>query len=120
MNAEQLAEASRRFLEKYPAIAQRIEAASAAEAKRHDVAEDEVRSVYLQKAIEQQARTYNLEPYRYLVRIGIDTPEERERLLDEYDGAAARELGMSLSQYREPVAPGEDGGTSRTRDEYVD
>ncbi|MCY0385697.1 DUF6388 family protein [Robbsia sp. Bb-Pol-6] len=120
MNAEQLAEASRRFLEKYPAIAQRIDAASVAEARRHDVAEEEVRSVYLQKAIEQQARTYNLEPYRYLVRIGIDTPDERERLLDEYDGAAARELGMSLAQYREPVAAGEDGGTVRTRDEEAE
>jgi len=104
MSPEQLSEASARFLAKYPAVARKIDLAAVEEARRHEVAEEEVRSVYLQKAIEQQARTYNLEPYRYLVRIGIDSPEERQALLDRYDEDAARELGMSLEEYRQPHA----------------
>ena len=104
MSPEQLSEASERFLAKYPAVARRIDQAAEDEARRHEVSEDEVRSVYLQKAIEQQARTFNLEPYRYLVRIGVDSPEERQALLDQYDGDAARELGMSLEEYRQPHA----------------
>ena len=115
MSPDQLAAATRRFLDKYPAVAMKIDANSVAEARRHDVSEDEVRSVFLQRAIEQQARTYNLDPYRFLVRLGIDSPEERQQLLDDYDGAAARELGMSLEEYRQPVAAGGGDRESRVR-----
>ena len=117
MSPEQLALASQRFLDKYPAVARKIELNAVAEAQRHEVAEEEVRAVYLQKAIEQQARTYNLDPYRYLVRLAIDSPEERQALLDEFDRDAARELGMTLEEYRQPVAPGAEVRT-RVEDDY--
>lgn len=120
MSPEQLAQVTARFLEKYPAVARKIDLTAPDEARRHDVSEEEVRSVYLQKAIEQQARTYNLDAYRFLVRLGIDTPEERQQLLDDYDRDAARELGMSLEEYRQPVSPGETTRTRVEEDSYAD
>lgn len=117
MSPDQLAEATRRFLDKYPAVALKIDANSVAEARRHEVSEDEVRAVFVQRAIEQQARTYNLEPYRFLVRLGIDSPEERQQLLDDYDRDAARELGMSLEEYRQPAGTSAGGRASRVREE---
>lgn len=115
MSPEQLAEATQRFLQKYPAVARKIDHSAPEEARRHEVSEEEVRSVYLQKAIEQQARTYNLDAYRFLVRLGIDSPDERQALLDQYDQDAARELGMTLEEYRQPVAAGATASETRTR-----
>ncbi len=115
MSPEQLAEATQRFLQKYPAVARKIDLSAPEEARRHEVSEEEVRSVYLQKAIEQQARTYNLDAYRFLVRLGIDSPDERQALLDQYDQDAARELGMTLDDYRQPVSAGASASEMRTR-----
>ncbi|WP_347558466.1 DUF6388 family protein [Robbsia sp. KACC 23696] len=104
MSPEQLAEATRRFLEKNPKLAAKIDSAAISDAQRHDVSEDETRRFHVERAIGQQARTFNLDPYRYLLRLGIDDPAERERLSEAYDREAAQELGMSLEEYRKPVA----------------
>jgi len=104
MSPEQLAEATRRFLEKNPKIANRIDMAAISDARRHDVSEDETRRFHIERAIGQQARMFNLDPYRYLLRLGVDDPAERERLSDAYDREAAQELGMTLEEYRKPTA----------------
>ncbi len=105
MSPEQLAEATRRFLEKNPKIATSIDVAAVLDARQHDVSEDETRRYHVERAIGQQARVFNLDPYRYLLRLGIDDPDERERLAEAYDREAAQELGMTLEEYRKPPAP---------------
>jgi hypothetical protein len=103
VSPEQLKEATLRFLDKYPKALARIEADVISEMKRNKGAsDDDIRTALIDREVFRHAQMYNLEPYRFLVRLGVDDPLERQRLFDEYDTEVAKELGLSLSEYRQP------------------
>ncbi|WP_322084709.1 DUF6388 family protein [Burkholderia sp. BCC1972] len=94
LSDQQITSGYEQFLSKFPKARARVNEISQEVADMLGVKLDELRQVETAKALDEVAKSHNIDPFEYLLQFAVDNESERNEILRANREAMERAIGL--------------------------